>query len=95
MNGDPRFVYRDSGIVYKRGDGEGERQRGGENERERGDERERKNEARGSLDGEGIRWPEKVELRGEAKEIFELTREFEGGYRGRADLRARELGGSW
>jgi hypothetical protein len=33
-------------------------------------------ESRGSLDSDGIRWPEKVVLRGEAREVREWTVEY-------------------
>lgn len=45
-----------------------------------------RNTGRVSLDSAGIRWPEKVMLSGEAKEIHDLTKEFEGEYKNRRPL---------
>lgn len=42
------------------------------------------------MDTAGIRWPEKVKLKGDAKEIYELTREFEGEYRDRRSLSCKK-----
>jgi hypothetical protein len=43
-----------------------------------------------SLDSAGIRWPEKVKLSGDAKEINDLTKEFEGEYKARRPMSCRK-----
>jgi hypothetical protein len=48
------------------------------------------NSERASLDTSGIRWPQKVKLRGDAKEIYDLTRECEGEYKSRRPLSCRK-----
>lgn len=44
----------------------------------------------GDLDEKGIRWPEKVELKGEAKEVCELKREFDDEVKQRRPLSCRK-----